>query len=73
MNYSIDEQKMVSTDSNGISLVRVVIYAKTSADIPAYNAFVATEKKQLAPGSVAVLPSTGAAYMLDFDNTWKAW
>lgn len=72
MNYSIDEQKVVTTVS-GIDYVRVVIYVKTANDIPAYNAFVLAEKKQLAPGSVAVLPSTGAVYMLDFDNTWKAW
>lgn len=73
MNYTIFEQQFVTTDSNGIAIVRCNIFAKTAADIPAYNAFVATEKKQIAPGSVAILPSTGAVYMLDFDNTWKAW
>lgn len=71
MNYSIDEQKVVITNVDGIEVVRCVIYAASAVDIPSYDDFVATEKKQLAPGSVAVIPSTSAVYMLDFDNEWK--
>lgn len=70
MNYSIYKEEFLNLDVNGKAVVRAELLIASAEALPAYNAIPG---RILAEGSVAVLPSTGAVYMLDFDNTWKAW
>ena len=70
MNYDIYKEQFLHLDGNGKAVVRVELLAASAEALPAYNAIPG---RILAEGSVAVLPSTGAVYMLDFDNTWKEW
>lgn len=69
-NYSIDEKKNVGTDeTTGKRIVRVEMWAASTASVPAYNALDVI----FAPGSIAMIPDEGKFLILDFDNTWKEW
>lgn len=68
-NYSFDEVKTVKI-ADGKTYIRVTIWARSLQDVPAYDDF---SDIILAPGSVAIIPSTSSIYVLDFDNVWKIW
>lgn len=64
------EERHIKFDEQGRSVVDAVILVSSSSDLPDYDK---VDGRVLVPGSVAVIPSTGAIHMLDFDNTWKEW
>lgn len=61
------EERFIKFDEQGRSVVDAVIIV---SDLPDYDK---VDGRVLVPGSVAVIPSTGAIHMLDFDNEWKEW
>lgn len=70
-NISYDQFTEVGKKTDGTVLIRAVIWAASTSDVPAYNAI--GDGKILVAGSAAVIPSAGKLLFLDFDNTWKEW
>ena len=69
MAYRIMSEKIIATNpSTGVSTVEATLVVSGASALPAYNAIPG---RVLAPGSAALIPSEGAFYMLDTDNTWK--
>ena len=67
--YRISDEKIISTDTeHGITTVDATLIVSSTSALPAFNAIPG---RRLVPGSVALIPSEGAFYMLDTDNTWK--
>lgn len=69
MNYSIDNETIISMDSNAVK-VRAELWAASAADIPDRDGI---EGRVLAPGSIAVVPTEGKFYVLGFTGLWAEW
>ncbi len=69
MNYFISSERLIPS-GNSNTVVQVEIWAASVDDIPGA---AAVPGEQLAPGSIAIVPSTSSIYVLDFDNVWKIW
>ena len=69
MNYSIFNEKIAGVSDGTFSVVAELV-AASSEDIPCYNG---ADGRLLAPGSVAIVPSESAIYILDTDLLWTDW
>lgn len=69
MDYSIINERL-SGVSDGIFSVVVDLVASSSETIPFYNEVA---DRVLVPGSVAIVPSESAIYILDTDLLWTDW
>ena len=69
MDYSIFNER-ISGVSDGTFSVVAELVASSSEAIPYYDT---VEGRVLAPGSVAIVPSERAIYILDTDLLWTDW
>ena len=69
MNYSIDNEKIISMNNNMVT-VRAELWAASAQDIPDYDGI---EGRILVPGSIAIVPTEGKFYVLGFTNLWSEW
>ena len=69
MDHFIFNEKFIGL-SDGTSTVIADLVAASSEDVPYYNT---VSGRELAPGSVALVPSEGKLYILDADLLWTEW
>jgi hypothetical protein len=69
MDYSIFSEKLVSLSAGTLSVVAELV-ASSSETVPYYSAI---SDRLLLPGSVAIVPSESAIYILDTDLLWTEW
>lgn len=69
MDYSIFNEKLAGVSDGTFSVVAELV-ASSSETIPYYDT---VEGRILAPGSVAIVPSERAIYILDTDLLWTNW
>ena len=69
MDYSIFNEKLAGVSDSTFSVVAELV-ASSSETIPYYDT---VEGRILAPGSVAIVPSERAIYILDTDLLWTNW
>lgn len=66
----LDSKAIVQRDTDGRWITLLELAVDTVADLPASDAF---PEWTIAPGSVAVVATTGSIYGMGFDGSWVLW
>ncbi len=69
MDYSVFKETLTSLSDGSVSVLAELI-ASSSETIPYYSD---VSDRLLAPGSIAIVPSESAIYILDVDLLWTDW
>lgn len=66
----LDSKPLVQRDTDDRWITLLELAVDTTADLPAPDAF---PEWTIAPGSVAVVATTGSIYGMGFDGSWVLW
>lgn len=66
----LDSKPLVQRDTDDRWITLLELAVDTAADLPAPDAF---PEWTIAPGSVAVVATTGSIYGMGFDGAWVLW